>query len=49
MSQTMARRRIELNAARDGVPVESRRGDEMPEATRIARSIRQFFGLSSDA
>jgi len=49
MSQTMAKRRIELNAARDGVPAESRRGDELSEAARIARSIRSFFGLNTDA
>ncbi len=49
MSQTMAKRRVELEAARDGVPVESRRSDELSEATKIARSIRSFFGLNVDA
>jgi hypothetical protein len=42
----MAKRRIELDAARDGVPVESRRGDETSEAERILRRIQSFFGLS---
>jgi small-conductance mechanosensitive channel/CRP-like cAMP-binding protein len=49
MSETMATRRLELNAARDGVPVESRRGEQQSEASRIARSIRAFFGLGADA
>jgi small-conductance mechanosensitive channel/CRP-like cAMP-binding protein len=49
MSETMAKRRIELNAARDGVPVASRRGEELSEAARIARNIRSFFGLNVDA
>jgi small-conductance mechanosensitive channel/CRP-like cAMP-binding protein len=45
LSTTMAKRRIELGAARDGVPVESRRGDELNEADRILARIRTFFGL----
>jgi small-conductance mechanosensitive channel/CRP-like cAMP-binding protein len=46
MSKTMAKRRIELEAARDGVPVASRRGDETSEAERILRRIESFFGLN---
>ena len=45
MSKTMAKRRIELGAVRDGVPVESRRGDELGESDRILGRIRDFFGL----
>jgi small-conductance mechanosensitive channel len=45
MSRTMARRRVELGAVRDGVPVESRRGEEIGEAARILGGIRGFFGL----
>lgn len=45
MSKTMAKRRIELGAVRDGVPVESRRGEELGESARILGHIRDFFGL----
>jgi small-conductance mechanosensitive channel len=49
MAKTMAKRRIELDAARDGVPVESRRGDETSEAERILRRIQSFFGLRAES
>jgi small-conductance mechanosensitive channel len=45
LAKTMAKRRIELGAAMDGVPVESRRGDELGESDRILGHIRDFFGL----
>ncbi len=45
MAKTMAKRRIELGAALDGVPVASRRGEELGEADRILGGIRSFFGL----
>ncbi len=46
MSKTMAKRRIELGAIRDGVPVESRRGAELDESDRILGRIRSFFGIA---
>jgi small-conductance mechanosensitive channel/CRP-like cAMP-binding protein len=49
MSRIMAKRRVELAAARDGVSVESRRADEMGEAERILGRIRDFFGLSRES
>jgi small-conductance mechanosensitive channel/CRP-like cAMP-binding protein len=45
LAKTMAKRRIELSATMDGVPVESRRGDELGESDRILGRIRSFFGL----
>jgi small-conductance mechanosensitive channel/CRP-like cAMP-binding protein len=47
LAKTMAKRRIELGAAMDGVPVESRRGQELSESDRILGRIREFFGLAS--
>jgi small-conductance mechanosensitive channel len=49
MSKIMARRRIELASARDGVAPESRSGDESPEAARILNKIRNFFGIDAAA
>ncbi len=46
LAKTMAKRRVELGAAMDGVPVESRRGEEVGEAARILGRIREFFGLT---
>jgi CRP-like cAMP-binding protein len=46
LAKTMAKRRIELGAAMDGVPVESRRGEVLGESDRILGSIRDFFGLA---
>jgi small-conductance mechanosensitive channel/CRP-like cAMP-binding protein len=45
LAKTMAKRRIELGAALDGVPVESRRGRELGESDQILGRIRSFFGL----
>ncbi|HEY2515632.1 MAG TPA: mechanosensitive ion channel family protein [Polyangiaceae bacterium] len=45
MAETMAKRRIELLAARDGVSPESRVSEAPDEAARILRGIRSFFGL----
>jgi small-conductance mechanosensitive channel len=49
MSRIMAKRRIELAAVRDGVPVESRRDEEHGEAERILARIQDFFGLSRES
>jgi small-conductance mechanosensitive channel/CRP-like cAMP-binding protein len=46
LAKTMAKRRVELGAAMDGVPVESRRGEEVGEAARILGRIKDFFGLA---
>jgi small-conductance mechanosensitive channel len=46
LAKTMGKRRIELGAAMDGVPVESRRGEELGESERILGRIRDFFGLA---
>jgi small-conductance mechanosensitive channel len=49
LAATMAKRRIELGAAIDGVPVESRRSDEIGEAKRILGRIQDFFGLAGES
>ena len=46
LAKTMAKRRVELGAAMDGVPVESRRGEVLGESDRILHGIRDFFGLA---
>jgi hypothetical protein len=48
MSKTMAERRIELGAIRDGVPVESRRGAVLDESNRILARVRNFFGVGQE-
>ncbi|WP_394820557.1 cyclic nucleotide-binding domain-containing protein [Pendulispora albinea] len=45
MSQTMAKRRVGLIAARDGLDLASKRAREASEQQRILGKIRDFFGL----
>ncbi len=46
ISQTLAHRRVELIAIRDGLDADARRAREASEQARILRRIQDFFGLS---
>ncbi len=45
MSQTLAQRRVELLAARDGLDADARKKKEESERRRILERIQSFFGL----
>jgi CRP-like cAMP-binding protein len=46
MSKTLARRRVELDAIREGLDAEARRAREASEQQRILGRIQGFFGLT---
>jgi small-conductance mechanosensitive channel/CRP-like cAMP-binding protein len=46
ISATLARRRVELEAAREGLDAETKRMREANEQRRILRNIQEFFALS---
>jgi small-conductance mechanosensitive channel/CRP-like cAMP-binding protein len=49
MSKTLARRRVELTAVRDGLDADQKRRREETEAERILERIQSFFGLDADS
>jgi CRP-like cAMP-binding protein len=48
MSQVMAKRRVELDAVREGMDAEARNRRVKEERTEILSSIQTFFGLDDD-
>ena len=48
MSKTLAKRRVELLAVREGLDADQKRRREETEAARILERIQDFFGLGSD-
>jgi small-conductance mechanosensitive channel/CRP-like cAMP-binding protein len=48
MSQVMAKRRVELDAVREGLDAEARNKRVKEERTEILSSIQTFFGLDDD-
>ena len=48
MSQVMAKRRVELDAVREGLDAEARNRRVKEERTEILSSIQTFFGLDDD-
>ena len=48
MSKTLAHRRVELDAFREGLDVEAKRAREASEQKRILKRIQDFFGLDEE-
>jgi CRP-like cAMP-binding protein len=47
MSRTLAHRRVELDAIREGLDAESQRRREAVEQEKILSRIQEFFGLEN--
>jgi CRP-like cAMP-binding protein len=45
LSKTLAKRRVELEAVKEGLDAESKRAREETERVRILARIQEFFGL----